>query len=221
MSVSLTTLRTRVRERADMVGSSFVADSATGLDAWIVEGWQQLHARMVDALGDEYVESQASFSTVAQQSDYTLPADFFKLYGIDLLVAGRNRTLKPWTRSARNSLNAVNPTWHTFPQYRVTGQNLRLFPLPQVVMTGTIYYAPQASALANPGDTINPPNGWETYVVLYAAIQALMKEESDVKPLREELARMEAELARMKDDRDAAFPHQAVDMDAVNLDWRW
>jgi len=34
-SVTLTSLVARVRERADMVGSSFVADSATGLYAWM------------------------------------------------------------------------------------------------------------------------------------------------------------------------------------------
>ena len=84
MSVTLTTLRARVRERADMVGSSFVADAATGLDAWIHEGWQQLYGKLIDAMGDEYVESKAALSLTAGVSDYALPSDFFKLYGIDL-----------------------------------------------------------------------------------------------------------------------------------------
>lgn len=221
MSVSLTTLRALVRERADMVGSAFVADTATGLDAWINEGYQRLHGLLVEAMGDEYVESQATLTTVAGTSDYALPATFFKLYGIDLPVGGSTRTLRPFTRGERNSLTAVNPSWLTVPRYRVTGSNLRLLPAPQSVMVGTIFYAPVCPTLTAGSDSVSVPNGWELYIVLYAAIQALLKEESDVRGLREELSKLEANIIKLRDDRDQAFPHQAVDVDAVNLDWRW
>ena len=48
-AVTLTTLLARVRERADMVGSTFVADSANGLYAWINEAHAKLHGMLVEA----------------------------------------------------------------------------------------------------------------------------------------------------------------------------
>jgi hypothetical protein len=219
-AVALSVLRTRVRERADMVGSAFVADVATGLDAWINEGVQRLHGKLVDAFGDEYVESTSTFNTVAGTSDYNLPTGFFRLYGVDLSFNGTARTLLPYTRAERNALTssfagAVYPPW-----YRVVGGKLRLLPVPAAVYAGTIYYAPEATLLVNAGDTITVPNGWEAYVVLYAAIQSLLKEESDARGFQSELQALDTELVRLRDDRDSAFPKSAVDMDNLNSDWR-
>jgi len=220
-SVTLTTLRTRVRERADMVGSSFVADAATGLDAWINEGVQRLHGMLVDAMGEEYVSTSATLTTVANQSDYALPTGFFKLYGVDLLVRGEYQTLQPYMRAERNAYKQPRLNPSNQPRYSLVGSNLRLLPAPQTVTTGAILYAPEATALVNAGDAVNFPNGWERYVVLYAAIQALLKEESSASGLRQELEAVEKEIERTKEMRDFAAPKQVVDLDAVEFHAPW
>lgn len=222
-AVSLTTLRSLVRERADMVGSTFIADSATGLDRWINEAGQCLHGYLVDALGDEYVESSSSLTLVAGTSDYNLPSDFYKLYEVDLTLSGTLRTLTRYNRAERNMLTTRIASWQEVPQYMLAGSKIRILPTPQAAASGTIRYAPAFTTLSSGSDTCNFPNGWEKYIVVSAAIQALMKEESDVRDLRVELQDFEGKLRAMKEDRDLQFPMQAVDLDAVDFanNWRW
>jgi hypothetical protein len=69
--------------------------------------------------------------------------------------------------------------------------------------------------------TINFPNGWERYVVLYAAIQAMLKEESDVRALQGELAKMDAQLDEIIENRNVAEPMQAIDIYAKNNYLPW
>lgn len=216
-AVSLTTLRTRVRERADMPVAGFVPDTATGIDAFINEGVQRLHEKLVEAYGEEYVESTSALTTAAGTSDYNLPTGMLKLYGVDLTISGRVCTLRPFMRAERNGLREGGITWQTVPRYRVVGSKLRLLPVPQSVLSGTFYYAPDATVLVSTSDTVSFPNGWERYVVLYAAIQCLMKEESDVRELRIELDKLDRELESLKENRDAAFPRQVVDLDLADL----
>lgn len=205
-----------------MVGSSFVADAATGLDAWINEANQQLHGMLVDAMGEEYVSSSSSFTTLANTSDYALPSGFYKLYGVDLNFHGNLRSLKRYETPERNAFRETHP--EVLPRYRMVGSNLRLYPIPSPGLAGSILYAPEATVLVNAGDTVNYPNGWEQYIVLSAAIQALMKEESSVRDLMTERAVIEAKIREWKENRDLATPKQAVDVTVSDFDpdlWLW
>lgn len=221
-SVTLTTLRTRVRERADMVGSSFIDDSATGLDAYINEANQRLHGLLVDALGEEYVSSTSSFTTASGTADYALPSGFYKLYGVDLNFQGEWRTLLRFEQSERNAFREVHPTM--LPRYNLVGSNLRLYPATTNGLSGVIRYAPEATILVNGSDTVNYTNGWEKYVVVDAAIQALLKEETDVRGLVAERERIEREIQTAKENRDMSMPKRVVDMELVELEsdllWR-
>lgn len=217
-TVTLAVLRARARERADMTSSTFITDANFNL--WINESGQRLHEKLVDAMGEEYSESTSPISVVAGTSDYALPSDFFKLYAIDGNINGSLRTMRPFTRAQRNALQNPMPAWYGHPRYRVVGSNVRILPKTQT-FTATMYYAPTFTLLASDAATVNLPNGWERLIVLETAIQALMKEESDVTALRQEQMKMEAELARIKEDRDESFPKSAIDMDDIDNDWRW
>ena len=214
-AVTLATLRTRARERADMPAAGFIPDSATGIDAFINEGVQRLHEKLCEAFSSNYTQNSSAF-TVAGET-VALPADFYKLLGVDLnLSDGTKATLQRFERGMRNVYrNAV------CTHYELAGSNLRLLPTPANGTTGTIWYLPIATVLSLVGDTINFPNGWERYVVLYAAIQMKLKQESDVRDLRYELEKMEAELQAIADRRDLASPAHAVDVDQVLAsEWR-
>ena len=220
-TVTLTTLRSRVRERADMVGSSFIADAATGLDAWINEANQKLHGMLVDAMGEEYVSSTSSFTTVSGTADYALPAGFYKLYGVDLNFQGAWRSLLRYERSERNAYREMRPD--LLPRYSIVGSNLRLYPSDVGGLSGSILYAPEATVLTAGSDSVSYPNGWEKYIVIDAAIQALLKEESSVTALMQERARIEQEIRDAKESRDMATPKRAVDFELVELesDFLW
>lgn len=218
-TVTLTTLRTRVRERADMVGSSFVADAATGLDAWINEANQKLHGMLVEALGEEYSSTTFSFTTVASQSDYTLPNGFYKLYGVDLTHHGLVRSLRRYERPERNVYRELYP--EALPRYSLVGNVLRLYPVQQAGLAGSILYAPEATVLVNGSDSVTYPNGWERYIVIDAAIQALLKEESSVSGLVNEREAIVREIRDAKENRDMASPKYVVDTSLNDLDVLW
>ncbi len=220
-AVSLAKLRLRARERADLVQSDFVTDTAESLDAWINEGGQKLHELLIKAYGSEYLEKSTTFTTVSGQTDYTLPSDFLTLYGFDFPIGGVSFSLLPYARAERNLYrNTLQGYWRQRPRYKLSGSNVRLLPAPAGGVTVTIWYAPVFTLLVTntPSGVVNFPNGWERYIVAYAALQCLIKEESDTKDLRAELQKMEAELEEIAARRDADQPHEAVDIDAVEND---
>jgi hypothetical protein len=222
-AVTLATLRTRSRERADMPVAGFIADSATGIDAFINEGVQRLHEKLVEAFASDYVEKQATFTCNGSDA-VTLPVDFYKLLGVDLNSSdGTIVTLQPFPRGMRNVYkNSVNDGLGYKTRFKLSGPTtLRLLPAPTSGTTGVIWYNPIATVLVNTNDTVDFPNGWERYVVLYTAMQMKMKQESSVTELQNELLKMELELREIADRRDLSAPSHAVDIEAVEAsDWR-
>lgn len=218
-AVTLTTLRARARSRADMPVAGYIADDANGIDAWINEGVQKIQEMLVKAYGEAYRETTSTFNTVAGTSDYALPTDLLAFYGAESTIGGIKFTLLPYSNAERNirANQLVNYSGQC-PRYRLVGMSagvIRLLPTPVAVYPVTLQYAPSATLLVNGSDSVNFPNGWERYAVVYTAIQMLMKEESDVRELRTELNKMELELTEIAQRRNADQPHSTVDIESV------
>jgi hypothetical protein len=220
---SLATLRTLVRERADMQNSAFVADSATGLDQWINEGIATVHGKLVEAYGEEYVRNEVTINVVNGTENYELPTDFFKLYEVDMLLAGKTRSLRPFNKNTRNVLrNSAQLNTYYVPRYRLLGRSsdqsvtgyIQILPA-QFNAPVTLAYAPDYTPLVDPSDTWPIFNGWEKYVVAYAARKALLKEESDVRELDADLSRWDREFESLKENRDLNLPHSVGDVDEL------
>lgn len=225
-AVTGSVLLSKARARADMANSTFVSD--TDFYRFLTEGYQKLHEKLVACYGIEYMEATAvlSFATdpldseVTSTTDYLMPSDFFVLYDVDLGTQVPPRTLKPFMRNERNAM--VN-NWHQEPRYRLVGAGdgtPRLRILPATTERVLIRYAPEVTNVGS-GSSLQIPNGWERYIVVYAAIQALLKEESDVDGLRGELQVMEAELTAIKADRDYQNPQSVVDTQFENYYYPW
>lgn len=232
-AVTLTQLRAKARERADMTGSLFITDTADSLDSWINEGAQKLHDLYVQAYGEDYVEKSAVLTTVATQSDYALPADFYKLLGVELTIDGKERKLKLYNRAERNAFVDQSSVFspRSLPRYKLGKGVVRLLPVPSVVLTGKIWYSPLlqvtngvtvTNLLVAAGDSIDFPNGAERYVIMYAARIAMAKQESDVRVISADIEKEEADLKVLIEERNAADPKSAVDVEATDLDpWEY
>lgn len=212
-TVSLTQLISRVRERTDTVGSSFVSDSA--ITDWINEAHSKLHGMLVEAFAEEYSFKVEDFTTVAGQTDYPVTCCFYKLYGVDLDLGGRILSLKPFNRNERNFHRNMRSS--SVPGYRLSGNVLRIFPAPQPGLTGQISYAAEATLLSSGSDTVKYPNGWERFIVLDAAIQVLIKEESETSALVRERELIRTEIEKAKELRTLDGPYRVVDMDIVDF----
>lgn len=224
VAISLTTMRARVRVRADMATTLFVADSANEIDAFINEGVQMLHEKLVKAYGSDYSEKTVNFTTDANGEVLlsSVATDFFKLLGVDVAnSAGGYTTVHPYKRAERNNLAvSASELWGaTEARYKLSGGKLRI--LPAMVRTGRIWYSPCASLFdsATPSTTVEFYNGWERYVVVYAAIQCMMKEESDTAGLERLLEAMDRQLNEIIENRDAGEAMHAVDVEGTNAVW--
>lgn len=214
-AITLNDLVTRVRERADMVGSSFVSDAT--LYQWITEAHQKLHGMLVEAFAEEYMYELSSFTTALGQMDFSVPSCFYKLYGIDMEINGQIVALKPFTRAGRNMYRNLDGSSNTPPMYSLSGNNIKLYPVPPAGLSGEIIFAPQATRLELSTDQVSYPNGWERFIVIDAAIQALLKEESSVTALVAERDFILAEIRDAKEQRDLAMPRRVVDVHDVDL----
>ncbi len=228
-AVTLTQLRAKARELADMTGSLFITDSADSLDQWINEGAQKLHDLYVQAYGEDYLEKSAVLTTVAGTTDYALPADFYKLLGVELPVNGEQKSLKLYNRAERNALSGqmLSISQLSLPQYKLSAGVIRLLPAPRTVLVGKIWYSPllqvtNGSTVTNllvaAGDSINFPNGAERYVIMYAARKAKVKQEDDVSALTRDIDIEESKLQVLIEERNAAEPKSAVDVEATDFD---
>lgn len=220
---TLTTLRARVREKADMPVAGFIADTSTSLDAYINEGIELLHDKLIEAYGADYVEKSTTYTY--NSGDISLPQDFYKLLGVDLNASGAVITLEPYNRRERNTFKNAGTFgfYGTIPRYKLSSVGgvagtgaLRLLPPPASGATGTIWYSPVATTLVNASDTVNFPAGWEKYVVIYAAMQCLAKEESDTSFLQGQLAMLDEKFKSIVENRDVGAPQHSVDVDNIN-----
>lgn len=198
MATTLLQLRDRCKQESDNVGQSYVSDAEW--NNYINGSYAELYGLIVEAFGNDYfVQSPASgytFVTDGTNNFFALPADFFKLLGVDLRVQAPNYwvSLKPFAFAERNRFSLFNSS------VPMAGQTVRLL------------YVPRVATLSLDADSVDGVNGWEEYIVADACIKALAKEESDVSVFA---ARKQALVARINaetENRDAGSPARIVDV---------
>jgi hypothetical protein len=215
-SVTLTTLRARVRERADMTGSSFVTDAATSLDAFINSACDELYDLLVTKFQD-YFTTSGTVALVAGTDTYALATTFYKALGVDVLDGSIYRSLQKFEFAERNQYAGVTAVPLTRMRYQVRGSNLVFHPAPGSAGTAKHWFIPLRTQLSAGSDTFDPINeGWTEFAVVAAAIRCLQKEESDVSVLMAEKAELKRRIEEAAANRDVGGPSRVVDMDCAN-----
>jgi len=213
-NVTLGTLKTAARERSDMVNSNFISDSE--LNRYINSSIKDLYDRLINA-GEYYYVSSADISVVGGTATYSLPNDFYKLLGVDLVIDsnGNAVTLRPFQFEQRNSY-LFTPTWNvvglSYLRYMLQGSNIKFVPVPSGATTVRLWYSPAFADLVSDSDSFDGINGWEEYVILDAAIKMMIKEESDPQALMVQKQGMIQRLNEMKLMRDIGSPSKIADM---------
>lgn len=143
MTVTLASLRTQVRQRADMVHSQFVTDAE--LNTWINSSHRELRDLLVQAYGEDYYAAEKSYATDGVSDTLALPGDFYKLLGVDLLDGGRWRTLRRFNFSERNQNRETDgAAWWQRLRYRLRGNSLWFDRAPAAGLSVRLLYVPQA-----------------------------------------------------------------------------
>jgi hypothetical protein len=219
MAITLSTMRERVRARADMKNSTFVEDSE--LNQYINSSYQELYDILVQSFEDYYTLPPVSF-TIATSSDYyTLPTDFYKLRGVDSSLDSSNWfTLTPFDFANRNTNNnnlayALSGIYDR--NYRIVGNRLYITPTDSAPGNYRIWYVPVATVLTTDSSTLDGINGWEEYIVVDAARKCLAKEESDTSFMVQEKEALRQRIISASLRRDAGMPKKITDMNALDF----
>ena len=212
-AITLATLKTRCRERADMVDSEFIPD--TELLTYINASYTELYDILVSKFEDYFVAPPTSFTIAAAATYYTLPSDFYKLRGVDYSLGGSEYVaLRKFNFNERNQNRVSNRIARRQPKvsYRIVGNNLYMEPGDLAPGSYRLWYTPACTLLVDDTDTLDGVNGWEEYVVVDTAIKMMAKEESDTIQLERERARLLERIEQMAQNRDYDQPERITDV---------
>jgi hypothetical protein len=223
MSITLLELRTQSRQRADQEDSTFITD--TELNSYINNSIAELHDILVQAYGSDYFLSEFNFTTVPDQTDYTLPEDLYKLRGVDVKLNSANwETIRKFNFNERNRLNDFgvwNISGFSAVRYRVMGSRIRFSPVPDAAVQARLWYVPVAEVLVSDSDELVDYNAYSEYVIVDAAIKMMVKEESDPTVLVKQKADLKRRIEEAANNRDAGNPESVTDVYAENNDYFW
>ena len=280
--VSLSELRLLARQRADMENSQFISD-----DEWrrmINRSYAELYDLVVtSANSEDYFLKSDTISLVNGTDSYDLPADFYKMRGVDINSGGTSTPLRRYNFSQRNvgSLYAIASDM----RYHVQGSKIFFNPTPSTTDTVTLWYIPSpkkfleytvtaitrgtttmwttgahnfavddlidgvnflvavnynvnqkvtavgantvttdlnSAGLADPTffgeieSRYDFYSGWDEYVIVSAAISALIKEEADVSALFAIKQQLSDRIIAVSEMRDLGEPTTVTDVSSYN-----
>jgi hypothetical protein len=207
---TLASLRLAAQQRADMENDPFVGD-----DEWrryLNTGVFELFEKLVEAYGDNYFRAPPyRFGVEGQMAP--LPPDLYKLMGVDIGTPGQNDgwvSIKPFEESERNNYLFQNQRSYigmADVRYQMQGNKLRFIPSPQSQQF-QMHYIPRPSPLVNETDILDGFSGWEDYVIVRAAIQGRVKQETDVTDLTRDLNGLRQRIEGISKNRNAGHPHK-------------
>ena len=194
--LTLSTIRTRCKRRADQENASFISDAEW--NALISEKWGELFGVIADA-GSRYFETTQSITATGATS-YTEPSDLRDDLALDYLYSdGRRRALTRLRLTETNAYAGLTGDAYAFSH---VDDQIFLHPNPS---SGSYQfrYIPQATDLSNSADNTNVDvvNEYGEAMLIWgvAAIAKTKAESNAIEERREEakaMAKLEAWAAR-------------------------
>lgn len=213
---TLSNLRSDVRQRADMENTTFVTDAE--VTEYINQSIADLRDLLIEHQGPEhFMSSSTAITTASGTASYALPADFYEMVAVRVDVGGPSKLVAlPYSIDEHDvDTSAGDWGWHRTSEgrirYRIVGDNIYFYPIPNGAYPVKIWYLPAATRLVQPADEFDGYNGFEEWVILDAAIKCLIKEESDISALLALRERQEQRIARAAGRRDQGGPSKIRD----------
>lgn len=198
-SVTLRSIAERARVHADMRDTNFIDDDE--ILAMLNEAYPELYDELVTVY-ENYYATTATVAIGSGVSSYDLPADFYKLIGVDFQVnTNAYITLKPFMEAERNETLTTNLN----------------------IPSGTvrIRYIPAPEIFTDLDDAVDGVSGWDRLLSLLVAIDMLDAEESDSKPVYKKYERTLVRIRQSAAPRDAGMPARVVDVYRPNIQMQY
>lgn len=211
---TLAELREKVRERSDQQSSQFITD--TELNGYINNSYAELYDILVSRFEDYYIKTPLLFSVASGSNSYAVPADLYKIRGIDLNLDGQWSTIYPFNFVERNRVNsrARSVIGRVGVNYRLMGQNLLFYPEDRAQGDYRLWYIPRYTALVADATVISDVMDYEEYIIVDAAIKCMVKEESDPSALLLMKQSLKSRIEAMASNRDAGMGERIGDVNA-------
>lgn len=220
MAVTLATLITLTRERADMESTLFVTDSM--LTSWLNQAQEELFDRVAAAFQDHWWTTH----------DYTILGGSESL--AQFSIATENPRMIRWLEWAPGTANRqMVRRWDIGSKddadslrYRLLGSYIQIEPYEMAAGTYRLSYIPNPTAMTSSGTPVDLDTRLEIfseYVVVNAGIKARTREESDCTDLRIDLERITKRIDKMANFRDASQAPRVQDTEqqAFGNAWPW
>lgn len=213
MSQTRLQLRERARQRADQERSTFISDAE--LNIYLQQSWFELYDIMVSRFED-YYSQELNVTVPAGSSQINLPANFYKLRGVDYQLDGstfstlrqfnfleRNKRARNFDRLIAGRRNIV---------YRLMGNRLLLLPENDAAGNYKVWYIPRCPTFVDDTTVVDNVLDFDEYIVVDAAIKMMVKEESDPAALILEKNALKNRIESMAGNRNAGEPSTVQDV---------
>lgn len=204
-TLTLLELRTQVRQRGDYENSDVFTDAI--LTAWVNDAIAEVYQLLVQS-DQLYYTIDTTLTATPGSDSIPLPADFYKLDGLDLRLGSSQFVPLPAHSIAER--NAYGQRTGRPVSYRVQANQIRLMPIPSSAETLRLAYTPCAAKLVSDSDTFDGINGWEHLLI---AKVLLLCDEREERPLGDRMARIQALEAEVRTAADARNTSEPVYLD--------
>ncbi len=191
--------------RADLVGATDKHPRVVVLRD-VNQGGAELYDKLVAARGRAYYRATpSSITTVGNTTRYALPATFYRLISLRVSGAG-GYCLEPFTPQDEPGLREPGIVLDKPTNYELQPGYVELLPLHAAGKTIVCDYIPVFTDLADSsGSTFDGINGWEAYIVEYAAREMFLRdgETAEAGACTAKMQALAARIADLAPKRDA------------------
>lgn len=176
-NATLGTLKTMIREQADMVSSSFITEAE--LNRYVNNSCAELYGLLVRAYGEDYYMTETSVVVPANSESVSLPSGFFKLLQVEIRPPSQ-RPILLRQYMLRDKHNYVVGSGNYNFRYRIMGSKIYLDQTTKNALTLHMFVVPAFTDMVNDSDSFDFVNGWEDYVIADVCMKVLAKQQDDL-----------------------------------------
>jgi len=145
------------------------------LEHLLNQGWRELVELLNESgAGGDY--TTATGNCTASQAYITRPTDLVWLAGLDITDGDETHSLQPMNLLQRNEWGSYEGVPVAFTVQETT--KIHLYPTPDTTYAYTAIYLAY-EAVKTGASTVDTINGWEDYVITYAALRVLTRDDDD------------------------------------------
>jgi hypothetical protein len=215
MPFTLSALRTLVRQRSDTENDGHITDAE--LTNYVNASFAELYDILTSRFEDYFITEPApQYVLTGTTNTISLPADFYKMRGLDYLANGTDDwvEVKKFNFADRNKRRtAISRLANGYPyrEYRVLGSLITINPPQQAAGTYQLWYIPRFAPLVLDLDVLTGVLDFEEYIVVDAALKCVIKQEGDITALKLSKADLVKRISEMASNRDAGEPETIAD----------